>query len=170
MQPIIAPIVLLAWALVVVILFRVLGPRRASTIAVLGGFLILPRYAALLDFPTIERRTIPGLALLLGVLLFDRRSLVHARPRWIDLPMALFVLSPAARVGRPRGRDPPGGVRSELDPPLRVGRPLRHGPPLFPGPPTTRGGSWGRSSSRASPTSRSSPMRPSPARTATWPA
>jgi hypothetical protein len=35
--------VFLAWPPVVAILFRVIGPRRAALVAILGGLLFLPR-------------------------------------------------------------------------------------------------------------------------------
>ena len=90
--------VFLAWPPVVVILFRVIGPRRAVLAAILGGLLFLPRGQVELGpapfaLP-IAKWTVTSLGLILGVLIFDRRSLIRARPRWLDLPMAAFVLAP----------------------------------------------------------------------------
>ena len=75
------------WVPLVVALFRVVGPRRAALIAVFGGFLLLPREALTLSiFGTlsINKRVVSGLALLLGVLLFDPRALIRGRPRLVN--------------------------------------------------------------------------------------
>jgi hypothetical protein len=90
-----------AWLPAVAILFRAIGPRRAAPIAVLAGFLLLPREAAPLTIfgtLTINKRTVSGLALLLGVLVSDPRALIRGRPRWLDLPMVAFVLLPLASL------------------------------------------------------------------------
>ena len=90
--------VLLAWLPAVVILFRVIGPRRAVLVAILVGLLFLPSGQlglgpAPFAFP-VSKGTVTGLGLILGVLIFDRRSLAPVRPRWLDLPMAAFTLDP----------------------------------------------------------------------------
>jgi hypothetical protein len=92
----IAPWVVLSWFPIVLVLVRVLGPRRAAAIAILGGYLFLPRFARweILGTITIEKRHVPGLAFLAAVLLFDRRTLLKARPSWFDLPMLAFAVAP----------------------------------------------------------------------------
>ena len=88
----------LAGLALVPFLFRTLGPRRAVLIAIFGGLLVLPRGAQVLALgpATIElnKFLVSGLAVLLGVVLFDRRALLRARPDWLDLPMAACVASP----------------------------------------------------------------------------
>ena len=90
--------VLLAWPLVVVALFRAIGPRRAVLVGVLAGNLLLPNHLfnlgpAGLPF-SVSRYNMTGLGLLLGVLAFDRRTLLQPRPSWLDLPMLAFCLAP----------------------------------------------------------------------------
>ena len=90
--------VLLAWPLVVVALFRAIGPRRAVLVGVLAGNLLLPNHLfnlgpAGLPF-SVSRYNMTGLGLLLGVLVFDRRTLLQARPSWLDLPMLAFCMAP----------------------------------------------------------------------------
>ena len=90
--------VFLAWPAVVAILFRVVGPAKAVLVAVLGGFLFLPPGHDRLYLPglafAVDKWNMTGLGLIAGVLIFDRRSLAGARPRWVDLPMIAFILSP----------------------------------------------------------------------------
>jgi hypothetical protein len=89
--------VFVVWLPVVVALFRVLGPRQAGLIGVFGGFLFLPRETlplSIFETLSINKRVVSGLALLLGVLVFDPRALIRGRPRLVDLPMIGFVLLP----------------------------------------------------------------------------
>jgi hypothetical protein len=102
-----APAIFLAWIILVLILFRVLGPRRAALVAILGGLLVLPRGSALPpphDLPAFNKSTATGLAIILGVFLTDPWTLVRARPRWADLPMAVFVASPLLSTAAHRFR------------------------------------------------------------------
>ena len=99
------PFVFAAWLPAVAIAFRVLGPRRAAPIAVLGGFLFLPREASPLSafgWLSIDKRTVSGTALILGLLVSDPRALLRGRPRLLDLPMAAFVLLPLASLAANR--------------------------------------------------------------------
>ena len=86
--------VLLAWPIVVTILFRAIEPRRAVLVGVLGGFLFLPPGTIVLDglgFPfKLDKWTSTGIALICGVSIFDRRALLEARPGWLDLPMLAY--------------------------------------------------------------------------------
>jgi hypothetical protein len=90
--------VVLSWLPAVLVLARVVGPRRAAMVAILGGYLFLPRgvrWEALGPI-SLEKRTIPGLSALLAVLVFDRGSLLRLRPSRLDLPMVALVLAPMA--------------------------------------------------------------------------
>jgi hypothetical protein len=79
-------------------IFGFLKPRRALLAVVVLGWLFLP------EAPHAEFK-IPGLPLytkvvaisysaLLGALIFDTRRALSFRPGWVDLPMAVFCLSP----------------------------------------------------------------------------
>jgi hypothetical protein len=115
-------IVLLGWVPAVVILFRVIGPSRAVLVGLIGGLLFLPAGQVELGPPgfafQVNKWNITGLGLILGVLLFDRRSLLRARAHWLDLPMAGFYLVPL--VGLMTGA--PGSTADTLD--LMIGRGL----------------------------------------------
>ena len=71
------------------------GPCSSGSSA---GYLFLPNGQVKLGlagfaFP-IDKRNVTGLGLILGVLIFDRRTLLQARPGWLDLPMAAYYLAP----------------------------------------------------------------------------
>ena len=89
--------ILAGWIPAVAVLFRLLGPRRATLIAILGGYLFLP--SLFLEWPIpgaigFGKPHAIGLGLVLGILCCDRSSLWRARPRWLDLPMVAFAISP----------------------------------------------------------------------------
>lgn len=90
--------VIAAWTPLVLVAFRARGPRRAVPIALLGGFLLLPGTSegawTVLGTFVLNKRTIPGLALILAVGLFDRLALARFRPRAVDLAMLGYLLAP----------------------------------------------------------------------------
>jgi hypothetical protein len=90
--------VFLAWPVVVALLTRLIGPRRAVLIGLLGGYLFLPVAKVRLDLAgfalPVDRWIVTSLALVLGPLIFDRRTLLLARPSWLDLPMLAYYLAP----------------------------------------------------------------------------
>jgi hypothetical protein len=86
---------------IILALVRVLGPRRASVVAILGVFLIAPSYGVEEDpsiLLTFNKRVVAGASLAAGVLIFDRAALLRFRPRWVDLPMLAFVVSPLPSI------------------------------------------------------------------------
>ena len=103
------PYAFAVWLPLVAIAFRALGPRRAAPLAVIAAFLALPREASpltLLGWVTIDKRTVSGVALLLGLLVSDPRALIRGRPRWLDLPMVAFLLLPLASLAANRFAEP----------------------------------------------------------------
>jgi hypothetical protein len=88
---------LLASVPIILALCRLLGPARATPYAILGAYLLMPSFGVD-DNPTIwftiNKLTVPGAALLAGVLLFDRGALLRFRPRWVDLPMLACIVAP----------------------------------------------------------------------------
>lgn len=75
-----------------------IGPRGAVLAAVIGGFLFLPAGEIKLDLSgfvfALNKWNVNGLALILGCLIFDRRTVLQVRPCWLDLPMAAYYLAP----------------------------------------------------------------------------
>jgi hypothetical protein len=88
---------MLGWSVVTALLFRTLGPRRATLITVIGGNLALPclgfdmARGAGLGFTQL---TAIGLAVVLGVLVVDPRGVWQMRPDWLDVPMIAYVAYP----------------------------------------------------------------------------
>jgi len=94
---IVADIVMIAWVPVVLLLFAVLPSRRAVIVAYLSAWLFLPVVSYRLPFlPDYTKMSATCAGVLLGAIAFDTKRLVTYRPQWIDVPMALFCLSPFA--------------------------------------------------------------------------
>lgn len=93
-------LVLIAWIPLTVLLFSIVRPRRAILTSVIGAILLLP--SAQIDLPllpgTVSRYSAAGLGCLLGILLFDFRSLGRFRLAWFDLPVLglVFVSVPTS--------------------------------------------------------------------------
>lgn len=80
-----------------VLLFVLVQPRRAMLATFMTGQLFLPVRGIDIAGPIdLEKQTVTALAVLLGVLLFDSRRLLAARPRLVDVPVAVLCLSPIA--------------------------------------------------------------------------
>ena len=91
-------IALYAWPLLALALFFFLRPRRAVLASIILGWLFLPIASIKLapGIPEYSKTAATCLAALLGVAIFDLPRLLSFRPRWIDLPMALWCLCPMA--------------------------------------------------------------------------
>src|SRR5687767_4432675 len=86
---------LYAWIPVVLFLFTVLQPRHAVITAYVGGWLFLPVFAIdVVGLPPFSKVSASAYAVLLGAILFDLDRLLTFRPRWFDLPMAVWCCSP----------------------------------------------------------------------------
>lgn len=80
---------------VTVLFFLLLPPRRALVATLVVGWLVLPvasvKFAGIPDF---TKLTVTNLSALMGVMVFDGRTLLRFRPRWYDLPMLVWLLCP----------------------------------------------------------------------------
>jgi hypothetical protein len=104
-----------SWVVVTILLYWQLGGRRAALIAIIGGWAFLPtgdysaevlrvgseiggptHAVAIPGLPWFNKATAIGLGCLCGAVLFDWLTLRRARPRWFDLPAALWILVPIA--------------------------------------------------------------------------
>lgn len=91
------PIALIGWVPLALVLFALLPPRRALLATYIGGWLFLPLAGyEIKGLPDYDKVTATNLAALLGVLAFNTGAVLRFRPRWIDLPMAVFCLCPIA--------------------------------------------------------------------------
>src|SRR3954447_7809865 len=90
-----AELALFAWLPVVLFLFAVLKPRHALIAAYLVGWMFLPMHSIdLKGLPPLSKVSATSYAAMLGVMLFDINRLATFRPKWFDLPMALWCLAP----------------------------------------------------------------------------
>ena len=94
------PIVFLGLASITplaLLLFAMLPPRRALLATLLVGLLFLPHASIVLPgVPNYTKDLATLSSALLGVVIFDSARLLAFRPRWIDAPIAVFVLAPIA--------------------------------------------------------------------------
>lgn len=89
--------VMYAWIPVLLALFLVLPPRRAVIVGLIASWLFLPTATIQLQgIPNYTKFSATASGLMLGVLLFDTQRMLDLRPRWFDLPMAVYCLVPLA--------------------------------------------------------------------------
>jgi hypothetical protein len=92
---IIVPIVLAAFLVAGTTSFALLEGRRALLWTMFGGWLFLPQFNDRFKLPVLDSKgAVIGATLLVGSFLFDTGSWRAFRPRWLDLPMAIFCLWP----------------------------------------------------------------------------
>ena len=92
---IIADLAMLAWIPLVFSLFAALPPRRAVIIAYMVGWLFLP-FASypLPGLPDLTKMSATAYGVLLAAVVFDSRAVTSFRFRLLDLPMAVYCLTP----------------------------------------------------------------------------
>jgi hypothetical protein len=92
---ILAHIALIGWIPVVLLLFAILPPRRAVLVSFLIGWLFLPMaYYQVTGFPNYTKMSATTAGALMGIALFDLNRLLTFRPRWFDIPMAVWCITP----------------------------------------------------------------------------
>jgi tetratricopeptide (TPR) repeat protein len=94
---ILAYFVLLGWIPFTLFIFAILPPQRAVITAFILGWLFMPLASfGLSGLPDYEKRSAICISVLLATLLFHSDVLLRLRPRWVDLPMAVFCACPIA--------------------------------------------------------------------------
>jgi hypothetical protein len=95
---VVVPFALFGWPAVVLLLFYLMRPRRAVIASVILAWLLLPvaGFKFSPGIPAYNKIVATCLGALLGIAIFDFRRLLSFRPRWVDLPMAVWCLSPFA--------------------------------------------------------------------------
>jgi hypothetical protein len=89
------PLVMFGWIPLVLLLFARFPPRRAALIGFLAGWMFLPVAAYRIQgLPDYTKTFAVGVAVLLGIAIFDFRGLVSVRPALADIPILLFCVSP----------------------------------------------------------------------------
>ena len=90
-------IALFGWIPLVLCLFMVLPPRRAAAVSIVGAWLLLPPYSiAFPGLPDYSKETAATFGALLATAIFCPQRILAFRPRWFDLPMVGWLLSPIA--------------------------------------------------------------------------
>jgi hypothetical protein len=87
------PLALFGWVPISFLLFVFMPARRATVVALIGGWLLLPPY--IIDLPALPDMTknmSATLGILLGSLVFAPDRFLALRPRWFDLPMVAWCL------------------------------------------------------------------------------
>src|SRR3954449_1309732 len=91
----IAKLALYAWVPFVLLVFSVLKPRRAVIFAYIGGWLFLPMLSIKFKgIPDLTKITASSFGVLLGAMIFDACTLLRFRPKWFDLPMVGWCVTP----------------------------------------------------------------------------
>src|SRR5689334_9280513 len=86
---------LFGWIPFVLFLFTIYSPRRAVIWAFLLAWLFLPMAGfSVPGLPDYTKMSATTAGVLIGALLFDTDRILGFRPRWIDIPMAVWCLSP----------------------------------------------------------------------------
>ncbi len=89
-------VVMIGWIPVVILLFMSQPYRRAVLYAYLAAWLFLPPRMVyfLPGLPDYTKMSATTMGVLLATAIFDMDRLVRFRPRWFDLPMALWCIAP----------------------------------------------------------------------------
>jgi tetratricopeptide (TPR) repeat protein len=96
-MPALVPIALFGYIPLILVLFSTLPPRRAVLAAFIFAWLFLPFGGySIPGIPDYTKQSATSLGILLGTLLFRTDWLVAVRPRWFDLPIAVWTLCPIA--------------------------------------------------------------------------
>ena len=90
-------VAIFGWFPAVLLFFAVLPPRRAVVVSYTASWLFLP----VVNFhlpgcPDVTKASITSMSVLLGMALSDARRLFSQRPRWFDLPAAVWCVCPFA--------------------------------------------------------------------------
>lgn len=86
-------IVILIWGFVALWAFARLQPHTAALTVLLVGFMFLPIPRQAVQVIPWEKREAIGLALLLGALIFDTKTVFRFRLAWVDLPVLCWLVS-----------------------------------------------------------------------------
>lgn len=89
------PLALIGWIPLALVVFSMTTPRRAILFIYIAGVSLLPTWGYRLSgLPDYDKSFAISFSALLGVLIFDSPTLLAFRPRWYDIPIAIWSLSP----------------------------------------------------------------------------
>jgi hypothetical protein len=94
---ILVSIVLYGWFPAVILIFRELRGHRAVAFSFIAATLFLPvAEFPFYGLPEYNKSSATSMAVLLAALLFEPLAIIRFRPRWFDVPVAMYCLSPVA--------------------------------------------------------------------------
>lgn len=116
-------VMLVAMIPITLLFFCYMQPRRAALAAYLFGWMYLPIAGfEISGLPNFDKISVMAFSVLLGILLFDAKTLASYRPAWYDIPMYVFLASPFM-ASITNGLGAWDGVSAVLDRVLRFGVP-----------------------------------------------
>lgn len=86
--------IFILWIPVAVLLCNYLKPRQGLIVFAVACFLFMPQNAISLPMIAYNKGTAIPIDMLLAVLITDFPGLCSFRPKWVDLPMGIFILIP----------------------------------------------------------------------------
>ena len=96
-ETLMVPLVMFGWIPLVLLMFACMPPRRAAILGFLLGWMFLPNYTYdLSGVPDYTKTTAATLAVFLGAIIFDGKTLAAVRPSLADLPVIAWCLCPFA--------------------------------------------------------------------------
>jgi len=88
-------LVMLGWFPICMVLVALFGASRGVVLSMVAGLFVLPNAVyGLSGIPDYDKLMATGAGAFLAALLFDTRRILAFRPRWVDLPVGLFVATP----------------------------------------------------------------------------
>src|SRR6478609_3875376 len=92
-----ADLVTIVWIPFSLVFFTMLKPRHAVLTVFLIAWLFLPitKGIQIKSMPNIDKVVASTAGVLLGIMIFDAGRLLTFRPKWFDIPMAAWCLTPA---------------------------------------------------------------------------
>lgn len=115
---------LLGWIPFTVLLFSFLPPRKAASIAVIAGYLVVPFVKYVIPgLPDFSKDTAIALSVLLGVAIFDTSRWRSLRLKWYDLPAVCYCVVAMIMSRVANGIDVYEGLSASLDQILVYGVP-----------------------------------------------
>ena len=88
-------LLLVGWIPIVLAIFAVNPPRRATLISFIVAWLALPNIGFdLPSLPNYTKMTATTAGVMLGILIFDARRVFSLRPKWFDIPVLVWCFCP----------------------------------------------------------------------------
>lgn len=88
-------VAMLGWFPLCLALFGVFKPAKAAAIGLVAGFLLLPNVSYdVLGLPAYDKTMAVSASVFVAALVFDSKRMLAFRPGWVDVPIALLLVTP----------------------------------------------------------------------------